>query len=463
MTHPMRDPMKAPISPSSNDASVEDTQEHTGTGAAAVGGCAVLAATMRGTTEVFAVFLLPLSQSMGWGRTEAASIYGVYQLCVGLGGPIAGRALDRVGPRITYTVGLLLLGAGLLGAAYSNSIWAFYAALGVTVGLGAAMIGIVSHSAVLSRWYRRNLTTAIAVIGAAMGLGVLALAPLGQTLIDDLGWRQAYLVLGCGVLALIVPISFVPWRAIAAGNPKIHTRLPPSKSQPDHDDAAPAQSPGAQPTGRWAQLPQTSSGIAAHAAQPIGFRAALRTRAFWAIAAIQFLTSICMFIINPQIVVMLIDHGINALAAASAFGMAGLAGTAGVLGFALIADRVSRAGAATLSYLMTFAGFGVLLWMGDTPSLWMIYLFVIVYGPTFGSRGPIFNAMVARIFGAGPELGTIFGAVHLGMGMGAALGAVLGGLIHDITGGYTAMLWTAMLCGVLALTLYWCTPEVRQA
>ena len=120
-------------------------------------------------------------------------------------------------------------------------------------------------------------------------------------------------------------------------------------------------------------------------------------------------------------------------------------------------------GSATLSYLMTFAGFGVLLWMGDTPSLWMVYLFVIIYGPTFGSRGPIFNAMVARIFGAGPELGTIFGAVHLGMGMGAALGAVLGGLIHDMTGGYTAMLWTAMLCGVLALTLYWCTPEVRQA
>ena len=66
--------------------------------------CAVLSAVMRISIDGFAVFLLPLSGEFGWARTEAVSIYGLTMLSFGTGCLMAGRTMDRLGPRVTYTV-----------------------------------------------------------------------------------------------------------------------------------------------------------------------------------------------------------------------------------------------------------------------------------------------------------------------------------------------------------------------
>lgn len=390
--------------------------------------CFILSAASRGTTETFAVFLLPLSAEFGWERAGAASIYGVFMLCFGLGGVLAGRVFDVLGPGRTYVIGLLALGIGMWLTARLDSLWQFYATLGIMVGVGSSMIGPVPHAALLSRWFRGNLTIAIALVSAASGLGVLVLAPVAQILVDAIGWRGAYEWLGLGTLALIATVAFLPWRRIGMG-----------RAEP-----APVTGP-------------------ARPADGIAFRDARRMRAFWALFGIQFFTSVSMFAINPQIVAYLVEQGFPALTAASAFGLAGVAGTVGLIVFGVLADRVGRMVAITLSYGMSLAGFVILGFVGLSPELWLVYLFVAVYGPTFGSRGPIVNAMVARIFGRGRDLGTIIGAVHLGMGSGAAVGATAGGLIHDLTGGYEAVLAFAFLFSALPLAMFWAVPELRRA
>ena len=64
--------------------------------------------------------------------------------------------------------------------------------------------------------------------------------------------------------------------------------------------------------------------------------------------------------------------------------------------------------------------------------IWLLWAFVTLYGASFGSRGPVISALTARIFGRGPDLGLIMGAIFLGMGCGAASGATMGGLIRDV-------------------------------
>jgi MFS family permease len=398
---------------------------------AVVAVCAVLTAVMRVSFDSFAVFLLPLADDFGWGRAETAGIYGCMMLFFGIGCPIAGRMMDRFGPRLTYVTGTVVIAAAFQLTASADSLWQFYLGIGVVVGLGGALIGVVSHATLLARWFRANLTIAIATAAAASGVGMLVFAPLIQLLIQTTGWRAGYTELSHASAILAAVLLVLPWRRL---------------SRPQAaDGAAPAlvgKAAGPNP-----QRPSAS---------------AFRHVGFWTLFGIQFLTAFGMFALNPQIVAFLVEQGFEPLAAASAFGATGLAGTVGLIVFAWLADRRGRGLAMTVSYSMTLIGFGLLLAIIALPVWWLVGLFVVIYGPTFGSRGPIVNALVPRLFGRGPGLGLIMGSVHLGMGAGGALGATLGGYLHDASG-YGTVIAVASAANAAALVLYWSVGAIRRA
>ena len=113
-------------------------------------------------------------------------------VCLGLGSLLSGMAFDRFGPRFNYMVGLGLLAIsyGLLGNL--TSIWQFFIILGVFGGIGASMVGVVPAQSLVSRWFDKNLGTALSIAYAGQGLGVLIMAPISQILIDDVGWQLSY-------------------------------------------------------------------------------------------------------------------------------------------------------------------------------------------------------------------------------------------------------------------------------
>lgn len=392
---------------------------------------------MRVSFDSFAVFLLPLAGDFGWSRVQTAGIYGVMMLSFGVGCPLAGRLMDWWGPRWTYVVGASGLAAGFQATAMADALWQFYVCLGVCVGITGALVGTVSHATLLSRWFRASLTIAIATAAAASGIGVLIFAPLLQWLIDTSGWRAAYETLSFTVAAIAVVLLVLPWHRLSAPARPALVSAPPQSSA--HGASA------------RADLPKSTTAAQAY-----------RQSRFWTLFGIQFLTAVGMFSINPQIVAFLVEQGFDPLASASAFGAAGLAGTVGLIAFGWLADRRGRPLAMTASFGMTISGFAILLAIMAMPAWWLVGLFVIVYGPTFGARGPIVNAMVPRIFGRGPSLGLIMGSVHMGMGSGAAVGATLGGYLHDVSG-YGAVVLVAMLASAGALALYWSIASVRRA
>lgn len=193
----------------------------------------------------------------------------------------------------------------------------------------------------------------------------------------------------------------------------------------------------------------------------VTFSQVLGEKGLVALFLIQFLTAISLFSLNPQIVAFLVEQGFNPVCSALAFGAAGIAGSTGVIAFGLLADRRGRRIAMTLSYVMTIAGFVVLLGVLNQPSWVLVILLVVVYGPTFGSRGPIVNAMVPSLVGRGPGLGFKLGFVQMGMGLGAAVGPTSGGWIRDFHG-YEGVIWLSIISGVAALALYWSIKSIRQ-
>jgi MFS family permease len=183
--------------------------------------CFMLSMLGRGLSESFTVFLLPISRTFGWNRGQIISIYSLASLASALASPLVGRMFDHFGPRVVYSLGLIVLGGAFLVAAYGQQLWQFQLSLGLCVGSGITSIGTVPNSILLGRWFGQRLPTAMAVVYSAGGAGVLMLLPVSQLLIDHVGWRGAYQVFGEAVLLLLVPLLLLPWKRFTAGSPAL--------------------------------------------------------------------------------------------------------------------------------------------------------------------------------------------------------------------------------------------------
>jgi predicted MFS family arabinose efflux permease len=286
---------------------------------------------------------------------------------------------------------------------------------------------MVPGSALLSRWFRARLSTALGVAFSALGVGALVFVPLAQYLVDAHGWRTAYRVLGTLLLVLMpVAVLAIPWRRFAAGDPELHR------------DAR-----------------------GAGAGQGWTLASAMRTPLYWGLAQLFFCTSIAMFSITVQLVAFLIDAGFSPLTAATAYGIVGMLSAASVMGSGLISDRFGYRQTVTASFAGTATGMAVLLFLAASPSVALLALFIPVFGLCMGTRGPIISSVCARYF-AGSKVATIYGTIYSTNAIGAAIGAFLGGLLHDLTGGYAVGLAMALVFIGLAALPFWTVPALRD-
>ena len=372
------------------------------------------------------MFLLPLEREFGWTRSQLTGVYSVYLLVNGLTAPLVGLVFDRLGPRWVYGAGMMSLGAAFFLAGGLMELWQFYLLIGALVGIGVSLNGMVPASALLARWYRERLSSAIGIAYSAFGAGALIFIPLAQYLVGELDWRATYRLMG-GALLLLAPLIVfgLPWKTYAAGHP-----------------AARAEARGKAGAG-WT------------------LAAALRAPLFWGLVQVFFCTSIAMFSIIVQLVVFLVDAGFSPLAAAGAFGVVGLLSAASVMGSGFASDRFGYRQTISLSFAGTASGMALLLAMTAAPSALLLALFVPLFGLCMGVRGPIVSSVAARYF-AGPRVATIYGLIYASNAVGAAIGAFVGGLLHDLTGGYRVGLVFALVFVALAAAPFWTIPALRN-
>jgi len=406
---------------------LDDSARHRRTAIAALAACFAFNMLGRGISDTYTVFLLPLQHEFGWSRSQLTGVYSLYLLVSGFTSPLVGHVFDRLGPRSVYGAGLALLGAAFFLAGGLGSLWQFYLLMGIAVGVGAALTGMVPASGLLSRWFRKRLSTAIGVVFSAVGAGAITLVPLAQWLVEHYGWHVAYRALGVLlVVALPVSLMVVPWRKIVAGHPAYRTE-------------------------------------AREKASPEGWtlRAAARTRIYWAMGQAFFCTATAMFVVIVQTVAFLIDAGFSPLVAASAFGFVGMLSAVSVTGSGLLSERFGYRQTVSASFAGTATGIGLMMILAGYPSMAMLIAYVAVFGLCQGVRGPIISSVCTRYF-AGPRVATIYGTIYAMNALGAAFGSLMGGVLHDLTGGYRTGFAFAWCFVALAAAPFWTVRELRE-
>ena len=373
----------------------------------------------------FSVFLVPLLEEFRWSRGLAAGAFSLSAVVQGLLSPAIGTLSDRFGPRRLILWGAVILGVASLLGSRITEVWHLYLVTGVLSAVAISALGWVPSAALITQWFAQKQATMLGLALSGMGVGVLTIGPLAQHLISTYGWRNAYLILGLGTLALLVPLVYFG----------VH----------EAPRTAPATPRGSAP-----------------ATPGIRVRAALRMRAFWALFFAYMCTPLAVFTIVTHQVAFAVDHGFPRLFVASIFGLTGFMSIAGRVLFGAAADRIGRARSATISYACTAVGTLALLSIEIWPHPAGLYVYALLFGLGFGARGPIITAIAASLF-PGRRFGAIYGYMSIGNGLGGALGPWFAGAMFDLTGSYRAPFLIATLFCVAGSACFWLAERAHGA
>ena len=382
----------------------------------------------RGIGETFAVFLLPIESEMGWTRTTLAGIYAIYMGAHGLAAVVIGWFVDRVGPRVVYTIGLLAYGFAFLLAQFGTEPWHFYLTTGVMAGIAMTAIGMTTATVLITRWYHgpraRQLSPAIGIAYSGMGAGVILWIPITNQLIEMLGWRETYRTLGIILCVLAVIVYVLPWSKL---------QLTP--------------------------LPLSRFGSVLGGSKDGHLRAALKTKMFWLLFVIMFITAVAMYLVGPQMVAYLVSVGFDSTVASLAFSINGFLTVFGIAGTGWLARYFGMKRVATISYAMSITAVILLACLTVVPVMALLVLAILPLGLSQGARGPIVSVQASQAF-SGQGLGAIYGAITMGVGLGGMSGAWLSGVFYDVTGGYILSYSVSVVCALAGVGLFWMMREV---
>ncbi|MEM1297794.1 MAG: MFS transporter [Pseudomonadota bacterium] len=190
-----------------------------------------------GQSHTFGAFNALIAADLGLGLTEVASAYGVATTAAAFLLPFFGRVVEKYGPRLSlFSVSLLLGGACLLFGAVANLLW-LVVGFGLLrfLGQGSLMLGA---SNLVAQWFsaKRGFAMGLMMIGFASSIAVHP--TLGRILIELVGWREAWVILGFMTWVMMLPVL---WFTVV-DRPELIGALPDGEKADDTDAPPPALS-----------------------------------------------------------------------------------------------------------------------------------------------------------------------------------------------------------------------------
>lgn len=194
------------------------------------GASVVLAATLAmamgfGGLGLITVFMAPMEVDLGWTRSQTSFAYALSTAGMAVGGLFWGRLSDRIDVRALLAIGITGMVGPLLAMSTLKSLPVFYIAHVIYGGLGFSALYASLLSTSGERFpERRGLVTGVVTAGGALGQGLLPYC--ASLLINACGWRSAYFIVGCSMLAVLsLCLPLLRWPqgtkppAIVAGGP----------------------------------------------------------------------------------------------------------------------------------------------------------------------------------------------------------------------------------------------------
>ncbi|MCY3915839.1 MAG: MFS transporter [Chloroflexi bacterium] len=371
----------------------------------------------------FSVFFAEFVLVEGWSNEAAAAIFSLNMLVFAGTAPLAGIALDRWGPRPVFGVGVCLMAFGLGLSSRVTSLADLLLSYGVVEGVGLGITGLGPVASVVAGWTTpAQRGRALGIAFAGTGLGSLIFVPLANLLIDNFGWRDAYLALALVCLIVLLPLMMFGLR-----------RPPKALSPPTH------------------------TGLAR-----LNWRALLRNPAFWALMLAAVMTMGPVRSLTVHQIAYMESAGVERAAAANVVGLAGLLTSGFFVGLGWVSDRFGRATAYAIGAAGLFGAVGMLVVIRAVDAPLALILYALFFAMGEGARSSQTTALASDVFQR-QGLGLINGLVGGLGGLGAALGPWLVGRLRDESGSYDGGLLVVVAMVVVSLITYVYVARSRRS
>jgi MFS family permease len=385
-----------------------------------------------GQSHMFSVFILPLSNDLGLDQTEISLAYALATLAAAFGLPYVGKLIDRYGMRRVVLVATTLLGLAAIAFGQVQGLVMLCLLFGALRFLGQGTL-MLSSANLVAQWFSAKRGFAASLMALGFSASVALHPPLAQWLIDQVGWRQAWLWLGIATWVLYLPLVFF----LVQNKPEDIGLLP------DGDDSA-------------------KSGHAKNAAD-IGLTSseALRTTAFWITAISLASFSMLVTALFFYQVSIFQTQGLSEQVAARVFPISAITMVCCMPVFGRMLDRFPTKPLFASGVLLMTASMIAMIFVRDLPT-------AVIYAVIFGMNNAAVHALLGyvwpRFFGR-KHLGSIQGTATTIMVVGASIGPLPFGAAYDLTGSYQTALLTLSLLPALcaAAVLFMRPPDLTKA
>ncbi|WP_112663228.1 MFS transporter [Microvirga flavescens] len=373
-------------------------------------GCLIALITF-GPRASAGLFQIPMTAEFGWGRDVFSLAIAVQNLLWGVGQPFAGAIADRFGSLRVLCVGALLYALGLVVMAYATTPGVLNLGAGVLIGFGLSgcsfNLVLGAFSKLLPEQWR---PMAFGAGTAAGSFGQFLFPPIGNVLIDTLGWHQTLVVFAASVL-LVMPLSLaVATRSIAGKT-----------------EGAAAAVPGQSITQALSE--------------------AFRHRSYVLLVLGFFTCGFQLAFITAHLPAYIRDAGLSASIGGWTLAVIGLANAFGSLSSGWLSTRMSKRWLLAWIYLGRSVAIAAFILLPASP------LTSIAFGVSIGllwlSTVPPTSSLVMLMFGT-RYMAMLYGFAFFSHQVGGFLGVLLGGMFYEAYGSYTLVWWLSIALGIIS-------------
>ncbi|MFC2058219.1 MFS transporter [Chloroflexota bacterium] len=393
-----------------------------------IGACFTLTLSMGPLFFTLTTFFSAFEADFGWSRTLISSVQSITLVIAASSNFPMGWIVDKYGAKRPLIICSILMGLGLALSSQVHQFWQLIFLYGVAA-LGSGAVYIVPMVTVQRFFSEQQMGLALGLTSAGISVSRLVFVPITAFLISTVGWQNAYIILGIVTWFLIV---FPFWLIPANASTKSMIRSVSINPVESHIT-----------TDIEGVIHKTSS------LEKIPLVHILKTKTFLFACMMFVLPITSNHMIGVHIVPFAEGQGISTAEAATAVGLIGAIGIAGTIVWPSLSKRVSWQWLACISGIICSL---MLLWLIVSSSLWMLYLFVTMFGFFYAASNPTRMGLVRHIFGT-RQLASIMG-VLLGIGtLFGALGPLLGGYVYDSTSSYTIAFIVGAICWAVSALL----------
>ncbi len=377
---------------------------------------------LLGTAYSWSVIKDALIQEFGAAGADdftALLPFAVAMAMFAVGMVLAGRLVDRHGPRRVALAGAVIFSSGyLLSSLMDRTPWPMITltlVYGGLVGLGTGF-GYNPTIGAAVRWFpvRKGLASGIVVMG--VGLSPVVTAPLASFLIGQYRVPTTFLLLGILFFAVLVPLALL-------------LRFPPPDWQPPTELVARTKHD-------WKPL------------EDVEPRAMLRTPLFWSAWSLYVLGSTLGFMIigNAHTIAMEVGGASDALATVAVMVLA-LFNSAGRPVFGRLADLWTPRRTLVLMAASLLAAMALLSVARDVTG---VLLGIALAGIIFGGFLAVMPALCTLYFGV-EHSGANYGLLFTAFGIGNVIALFAGGWIRTATNSFLAAFYLGIALSAIGL------------